>query len=211
MSAPASSVPPDEHGAVLYTARFVGALRVLQVIAVALAGTILLGTAGLLVLMAVLATDLEPLGRAGLVVVAVLLLLLSAPLLALTLRSRRLAMTVRAGGIEVRGYLRDRWLPWEGIAVIETSEHWYWRRATRIVTVDGERVTPLITCYQFLLLRGESYDEAARDPRLPLHPTRVAIDAHRRWLRGELDGGPAPWGAGPSGASRPGRLGACRA
>lgn len=190
MSSPAPFPAPDERGAVLYTAQFVGALRVLQLIALIMACVILLGTAALMVLMAVLAADLAPLGRAGLVVVSLLLVLLSAPLLALSFRSGRLAMTVRTRGIEVRGYLRDRWLPWERIAVIETSDHWYWRRATRIVLVDGERVTPLITSYQFLILRGEPYDAAARDPRVPQVPTRVAIDAHRRWLRGELVGLP---------------------
>ena len=188
MSATTASSGFDERGAVLFTAQFVGALRVLQLIALIVCSTILLVTVAALVLMAVLAVDLEPLGRAGLAVIAVLIALVAAPLLVLLARAQRLAMLVRTGGIEVRGYLRDRWLPWERVAVIETSDSWYWRRATRIVTVDGKRVTALITSYQFLLLRGEPYDDMARDPRVPVLPTRIAIDAHRRWLRGELVG-----------------------
>ena len=183
----ASAPSPDDRGAVLYTAQAVGALRILQLVAVVVGAMILLATAALMILVA-FSPDLEPLGRAVVVALAILFLLPAAPLLVLSVRSQRLCMRVRTRGIEVHGYLQDRWLPWERVAVIETSDHWYWRGATRIVMVDGERITPLVTSYQFLLFRGEPYDEAARDPRIPQLPTRVAIDVHRRWLRRELDG-----------------------
>jgi hypothetical protein len=183
----ASAPAPDDRGAVLYTAQASEAFRILQLTALAVASMILLATAGMLLLVA-LAPDLEPLGRAALVVLAILLVLSAAPLLVLNFRAQRMAMRVRTRGIEVRGYLRDRWLPWEQIALIETGDHWYWRRATRIVMVDGERITPVVTSYQFLLLRGEPYDDAARDARVPQVPTRAAIDLHQRWLRGELEG-----------------------
>lgn len=183
-----ASVPAsDDRGTELYTAQASDALRILQLIALAVAATILLATLVLLVLVA-FAPGLEPPGRAVLVGLAILLVLSAAPLLVLSLRAQRLAMRVRTRGIEVRGLLRDRWLPWQRIAVVETGDHWYWRRATRIVMVDGERITPVVTSYQFLLFRGEPYDDTARDPHIPQVPTRAAIDAHRQWLRGELDG-----------------------
>lgn len=169
----------------LYTAQAVPVLRVLQLVALGVGGVILLATAAL-PLLGAFAPGLEPLVRAGFVAAALLLVLWAALVLLLGVRAQRLAMRVRTRGIEVHGYLRDRWLPWERIAVIESSDHWYWRRATRIVMVDGERITPVVTSYQFLLLRGEPYDQTARDPRVPQLPTRVAIDAHRHWLRGEL-------------------------
>lgn len=183
----ASAPAPADRGDVLYTAQTVGALRVLQIISLAVGSTVPLVPAALLVLLA-FAPGLEPLVRAVPVVLAILLVLAAATLLVLGLRAQRLAMRVRTRGIEVHGYLRDRWLPWERIAVIENGDHWYWRRATRIVMVDGERITPVVTSYQFLMFRGETYDDAARDPRIPQVPTRAAIDLHRRWLRGELGG-----------------------
>lgn len=101
-------------------------------------------------------------------------------------RGTNLAMDVTTTGIEVRGYFRTRRIPWEQVQIIESSTHWYWKRATCIVTTDGERVIPIVTSYQFLYFRGDPHDAVSRDPRAPQLPTRVAIDAHQRWLRGEF-------------------------
>lgn len=44
-----------------------------------------------------------------------------------------------------------------------------------------------MTSYQYLLFRGDPYDATARNPRIHQLPTRIAIYAHQRYLRGEFD------------------------
>ena len=115
----------------------------------------------------------------------------SGAVLALAWRSTSMAMVVTTTGIEVRGYWIRRWIPWDQIAMIESSTHWYWRRATCIHThhtlsANGERITAVVTAYQYIFWRNEPYDARARDPREHLAPTRAAMDAHRRYLRGEF-------------------------
>ena len=58
------------------------------------------------------------------------------------------------------------------------------RRCQRAaLTHDGRRHTAIGTSYQYLLFRGEPFDEQARDPQIPLRPTQAAMAAHQRWLR----------------------------
>lgn len=174
-----------DRGQVLYTAQYVLWLRICQAVALCLAAVLLLGTLALVAVLAfAVAESVLEYAAAGLVLMvgAAFLVLL----LASGVRSLRMQMTVTTRGIEVHGYLRDHRIPWEQVVRVETSGHWYWRRATCIVTADGARIVPIITAYQNLIFRGEPYDATARDPRIPQLPTRIAIDAHRRFLRGEF-------------------------
>jgi hypothetical protein len=172
------------RGALLHESSLSRVLRILQLVALVIGAVIMLLTLALFAALLIAVAE----SAAAYVAVALILVACLAPvgLLALCVRrGMRLAMRVSTGGIEVRGYLRDHW---EQVARVETSDHWYWRRATRIVTTDGRRVDAVVTSYQFLVFRGEAYDDTARDPRIPQLPTRIAIDAHRRFLRGEFAG-----------------------
>lgn len=172
-------------GALLYASTFPRALRIGQCIALAVSGFLLLS--GLILLAGVLLTMIGSItGRVVVVAILLVLLVLLGALGVLTWRGTRLAMTVTTDGIEVRGYLRDRWIPWTHVARIETGSHWYWRRATCIVAASGDRVLATVTSYQFLFFRGDPYDPAARDPQAHQVPTLAAIDAHQRFLRGEF-------------------------
>lgn len=174
---------PADRGEVLYTAQFLLVLRVLQLLGAGFASLILLGFVAVVVYL--LTADPPPALLAMLVALGVVILLSWGALLLMIWRQARMALVVRTAGIEARGFLRDHWIPWERVALVETADHWYWRRATRIVTVDGERIISIVTAYQNLFLRGEGRDPAYRDSRLPQLPTRQAIDAHRRWLSGQ--------------------------
>ncbi|MEE1617148.1 hypothetical protein [Brachybacterium sp. J153] len=170
-----------DRGDILSTSQMHGALRVTQRVGVVIVACMTLALVGALAGLAVLA-DLPPLGRVLLAALAVLFLVLFGGLCWSSARQSRMALVVRTAGIEVRGAWRDHWIPWERVARIETSEHWYWRRATQIVTVDGERIIATVTSFQNALFRGEETDPSYRDHRLHQLPTRQAIDAHRRWL-----------------------------
>lgn len=174
----------SDRGHVLYTAQFHTVLRVVQRIGIGVVALMTLGmVAGLLWMGTVPELPASP--RVVFVVLAACLLVVGGLFTWSMLRSSRMALVVRTAGIEVRGAWRDRWIPWERVARVETSDHWYWRRATQIVTVDGERVIATVTGYQNLYFRGEETDPSHRDHRLPQLPTRQAIDAHRRWLSGQ--------------------------
>ncbi|GAA1486388.1 PH domain-containing protein [Brachybacterium fresconis] len=174
-----------DRGQVLYTAQYLLWLRICQAVALCLAAMMLLGTFALVTVLSFAVAE-SVVGY----VVAGLVLMLGAAFLVLLLasgvRSLRMLMSVTTKGIEVRGFLRDHRVPWEQVMRVETSGHWYWRRATSIVTADGTCIVPIITAHQNLIFRGEPYDATARDPRIPQLPTRIAIDAHRRFLRGEF-------------------------
>lgn len=172
-------------GTVLFTVRCIRAVQVFQIIGIIIISLTSLGSIALLATL--LLAVAESLGAILLVITAAALALALAGALLLSMwRSIRLAMVITTDGIAVRGHVRDHWIPWAEVAVIETSDHWYWVRATRIVTTSGRRVDPAVTAYQFLWARGESYDAVTRDPRIPQLSTRIAIDAHRRYLRGEF-------------------------
>lgn len=189
--------PSTAQGELLHESRFLRGLRILQTVALAVGGVVAL--LALTPFVALLFTVTESAASYVAVVALLLACLVLLGLFGLLMwRSLRMAMRVSTRGIEVRGLLRDHWIPWEQVARVETSDHWYWRRATRIVTTDGRRVDAVVTAYQNLFFRGEPYDAAARDPRVPQLPTRLAIDAHRRSLRGEFGtGGPDTTAARP--------------
>lgn len=174
---------------------FLRPLRIAQRVALIVAGAMLLTliAAGVILPTVISAAGGETSTATtspGVTVLIVVLAIIGIAVLAsvgtLMWRGTNLAMNVTTAGIEVHGYLRTQWLPWEQVQVIESSAHWYWRHATCIVTTSGERVLPIVTSYQFLYFRGDPHDAVSRDPRVPQLPTRVAIDAHQRWLRGEF-------------------------
>lgn len=125
-------------------------------------------------------------GRVLIAMTGMSTLLLVAPVGWYLWRAGRLAMIVRTDGIECRGPFRDRFVPWEKVRVIEAGTHPYWRRAVDIVTIDGARISPMITAHQYQYMRGEPADPAAKVPGAPLLPVRIAQDAHRRYLAGEF-------------------------
>lgn len=172
-------------GDVLYVSQFHSAWRVLQRVSIVIGLALITGSFGAMGILFAFAAE-----SVIVAVVALLFILLGGLVLAALLfpawRSSSMALTVTTDGIEVRGILRTRWIPWQEVAIIESSPHWYWRRAACIVTTGGERIIAIVTAYQYLLLRGDPYDARARDPQIPLVPTRIAIDAHQRYLRGEF-------------------------
>lgn len=178
--------PPP--GQLLYSARWLRPLRIIQRVGLSIALLIWLGVAVFLAVVGFVAADSAAF-VAVVVVLAVCGLLFGAFLAWEVWRTARMAMNVTTAGIELRGMLRDHWIPWHEVAFVEQSRHWYWRRATSIVTTSGRPVVALVTSYQYLFFRGEPYDSVSRDPRIPLIPTRVAIDAHQRYLRGEFHRG----------------------
>lgn len=190
-----AAVGTAERGETLYRAEFYPIFSVLQRIMLVVAG------AGFFVPVTLLGVFVAIGMQSSWGIVAALgLALVGAALggtfIALTWRSTSMAMVVTTTGIEVRGYWIRRWIPWEEIARIESSTHWYWRRATCIHThhtlsANGERIIATVTAYQYIFWRNEPYDAQAHDPREHLVPTRVAIDAHRRYLRGKFSGDPA--------------------
>jgi hypothetical protein len=173
------------RGELLYSARFPKALLVFRLVGIGIMIAMLLGGFGLFAALGLVASDSAAM-VAGVVVVAMVGLLIVAICGVSGWRGARLAMNVTTLGIEVRGFLRDHWIPWPQVAVIEQSTHWYWRRAACVVTTGGQRIIAIATSYQYLYLRGEPHDATARDPHIPQLPTRVAIDVHRRWLSGEF-------------------------
>lgn len=95
----------------------------------------------------------------------------------------RLALVLEDDAVTVRGLLRTVRVPWRDVSRIESARGGYWRRATQVLTHDGQRHTAIGTSYQYLLFRGEPFDEQASDPQIPLRPTQAAMAAHQRWLR----------------------------
>lgn len=98
----------------------------------------------------------------------------------------RPAFVVTAAGIVDRTYLGTRRIPWPEVSVIEIDPALMNRGATVVVRRDGSRVRSAITGSRFTVHRGESPMDHGQDLLQPARPTRAAIDAHRRWGRGEL-------------------------
>lgn len=96
----------------------------------------------------------------------------------------RPAFIVTTEGITVRGYVRTRRMDWASIAHVEVDRSFFDRGATVVVLRDGRRVRCALTGSRFALHRGESMFDHGSDLLQPARPTRAAIDAHRRWLRG---------------------------
>lgn len=98
-------------------------------------------------------------------------------------RGARLALIIGPTGVTIRGLLHTTRIPWENVERIDSAPGSYWRRATRVRRTDGQFFTAIVTAYQYVLFRGEPYDEISRSPSIPLRPTQAAITAHQDWLR----------------------------
>ncbi|MGP9539657.1 PH domain-containing protein [Brachybacterium sp. AOP43-C2-M15] len=108
--------------------------------------------------------------------------------LALVLLGQRPRFTVSTTGLEIRTPLRTRRLPWAEIAVVEVDHGWVHQGQTVVVLRDGRRIGAPITEARSARRRGERIADHGPGSREPAITTRAAIDAHRRWLRGELSG-----------------------
>lgn len=176
----ASGPPPTVPGApaVLYRAR-PGPLIIALVV-------LLLSVITLFVLGGVLLALLLP-ERPNWLLAAVCLLL-TVVLDALVLLLLRPSFTVSTAGIVDRAVLSTRRISWPEVAVIELEPAAMDRGATVIVLRDGRRLRSGITSSRRALYRGESPVDHGPDLLRPARPTRAAIDAHRRYLRGEFGG-----------------------
>ena len=167
------------HPTVLYVARPAPWVRAL-LIGVGAILVLMLGAGAASLALADVASPGMKLGALALVVPAVLAILVVVTL------GQRMRFTVTTQGIVVRTMLRTRRFPWEQIARIEVDPGITHQGQTLVVLHDGRRVGAPITEARSAMRRGESTRD--HGPRLtePARPTRAAIDAHRRWLRGEF-------------------------
>lgn len=111
-------------------------------------------------------------------------LLLLAALYVQAARGSREALIISDDAITIRGTFRTRVIPWERVARIEQHDGWYWRRAVRVVTVEGDAWISTVTSYQYVVMRGEPWPPPVNpDGTVPLEaPVRAAIAGHQRWL-----------------------------
>jgi len=101
--------------------------------------------------------------------------------------SARQRFSVTTAGIEVVSYLSTRRLAWPQIRLVRVGPATFFApRATEIVLADGSTVRPLATSMNFALWRGETPLAHGPDGTSPTRCTLAAIDAHRRYLAGEL-------------------------
>ncbi len=174
---PSTTAPPR----VLYVARPARWVR-LALIAVGSILVLVLGTGTVSLALA----DIDPpglkLAALALVAPAVLVVVVVVGL------GQRPRFTVTTQGVVIRTLLRTRRLPWQHIARIEVDAGWVHQGQTLVVLHDGRRLGAPITEARSALRRGESTRDHGPDLSAPAVPTRAAVDAHRRWLRGEFGG-----------------------
>ena len=171
--------PPPAPATVLYTARPAMWFRlVLLVECVAVAGIIGGGAVSLLLADG----SPSPLGLVAIVLAAPCVILG----LVLALLGQRPRFAVTTAGVEIRTLLRSRRIPWADVAIIEVDRGWVHQGQTVVVLHDGRRIGAPITEARSAMRRGESVFDHGSDLMQPARPTRAAIDAHRRWLRGDL-------------------------
>ncbi|MBB5831158.1 PH domain-containing protein [Brachybacterium aquaticum] len=170
-----------DESRVLYVARPAPWVRAVT-LGVGVLVVLILGATSL----AVLGSDPgSPLARAA----ALLLVLPSALAVAVLIGlGQRMRFTVTTAGVLIRTMFRTRRIPWEQIARIEVDTGWVHQGQTVAVLHDGRRIRAPITEARSAMRRGESTWDHGPDLTAPARPTRAAIDAHRRWLRGEFAG-----------------------
>ena len=171
--------PPPAPATVLYTARPALWVRLL-LLAVGVAVAVMIGGG----VIALLLADGDPSlhGRIALALAAPCALVV----LALALLGQRPRFIVSTAGVEIRTPLRTRRIPWADVAIIEVDRGWTHQGQTVVVLHDGRRIGAPITEARSAMRRGERTADHGPGLRDPAIPTRAAIDAHRRWLRGEL-------------------------
>ena len=156
-------------------------MRTLFLVLVAICALIPAGITGLIIA-AVVNTD-TPIrmvaATAGAVVIYVGLFLLA-------FRSITPAFTVTTAGIDVRSMTRTVRIPWHDIAVVQLDSSFYLRGQAIVVRRDGTRIGSPVTAARYAIRRGESPYDHGPELLHPAIPVRVAIDAHQRYLRGEL-------------------------
>lgn len=124
-----------------------------------------------------------PLGAAALIVTVPATLLIVA-LIALGLRSR---FSVTTHGIEILNGIRTHRLAWQEVAVVDVDHGWAHQGQTLVVLHGGRQIGAPITAARSAMRRGEHSRDHGLDFRSPARPTKAAMDAHRRWLRGEFE------------------------
>ncbi|PMC76677.1 hypothetical protein CJ197_02825 [Brachybacterium sp. UMB0905] len=173
------------HGRVLHHVGFSTPVRTLQI-----GGTVLFALLAAVLIPVLSVMWIRAASSAASVAIAIVLALVALAVTLLlvihVLRAARAALIITTRGVRIRGLLRTVWIPWESVARIESSGHFYWRRATCVVTTDHRQLLAVVTADQYQILRGEGRDLAAQDPTAPLLPTQLAIGAHRRFLAGEF-------------------------
>ncbi|GAB3702018.1 hypothetical protein GCM10028815_09720 [Mariniluteicoccus flavus] len=100
----------------------------------------------------------------------------------------RMAFTVTTDGLEVATATRTRRIPWPEVGVIRISRATFSRGATEVVTKDGRSIVVHLTAARAAIRRGERTSDHGHDLLQPSRPTRAAMDAHTRHLRGEFGG-----------------------
>jgi hypothetical protein len=170
------AVHPLPHETVLYRASIAGWMRGLGLGAVALLAALALAWNLGLLLRGAGPTPWSVL--AGLLFVAV-------PAVPILLGLRQ-SFTVTTHGITVVGQLRTRRIPWARIRVVRVSQRLIDRGAADVVLHDGSTVRSPLTAARSAIRRGESAYDHGADLRSPARPARAAIEAHRRYLRGEF-------------------------
>lgn len=176
-----AAATPD-RGQELYTARFPTGVRVAYWIPVGFGCAVLVL---MIVSVAALAISGAPSWPVVVLILAVALLALAVPtaLLLYNHRGTGMRMTLTSTGVEVRNLARH-WIPWEDVALVEPSRNWFWWDCATFRLHSGDQVRAKITADRFILMRGEPMPRL--DERAPSRPTLIAIDAHRRFLRGEF-------------------------
>lgn len=106
--------------------------------------------------------------------------------IAMVVLANRLSFTVTTIGIDIRGYFHTYRIPWSDVAVIEVDRSYWHQGQTVVVTRSGQRIGSVITETRTAMRRGESRFDHGPDLMQPAKPTRAAIDAHQRYLRGDF-------------------------
>lgn len=100
------------------------------------------------------------------------------------LLTQRLRFTVTTAGVVLRSFVRTHRIGWPQIAVVAVDTGWSQRGQTLLAPHDGRRLGSPITEARSAMRRGERTRDHGPDLMTPARPTRAAIDAHVRFLRG---------------------------
>jgi hypothetical protein len=178
--------PSDDSPAptVLYRAAVLPWLRVLVL---SLVWTFSLGPAVMVWVVAASAMDASrPSSRIIGLCAAALILALLAGVLFVVVRGTSAAFVVSTSGITVRGIFRTVHVPWHEVTVVQVDPRYTHRGQALVVRRDGTRVGSPVTAARYAMRRGESTFDHGPQLLDAAFPVRAAIDAHRRYLRGEF-------------------------
>ena len=169
---------------VLYRASVLPWLRVLVL---SLAGTFSAGPAVMVWAVTAAAMDASrPSSRIIGLCAAALILALLASFLFVIIRGALSAFVVSTSGVTVRGIFRTVHVPWHDVAVVQVDPRHTHRGQALVVRHDGTRVGAPVTAARYAMRRGESTFDHGPQLLDAAIPVRAAIDAHRRYLRGQF-------------------------